>query len=154
MVICDVLMGFYNCCWFGDCMCELFGVYDVVIGFVCVVILFIDLVGFKKVNDMVGYDVGDVLLCSVVVWFLVCVGCYVFMWVGGDEFVIFVDDCDDFECFVVFVCEVIDVIVKLFVIVNNEYWFGVLIGISVVLCDGDDVVMLMCNVDLVMYDVK
>ena len=74
--------------------------------------------------------------------------------VGGDEFVILVDDCDDPDRLEVLAREVIDAIAKPFAIANNEYWLGVSIGISVAPRDGDDAVTLMRNADSAMYDAK
>lgn len=51
--------------------------------------LFCDLDDFKSVNDGFGYGVGDVLLMSVVGWFLDVVGGDgLLVWFGGDEFVV------------------------------------------------------------------
>lgn len=61
----DALTGLYNRRWLGDRMRELFGVHDAATGPARVAILFIDLVGFKKVNDTAGHDAGDALLRSV-----------------------------------------------------------------------------------------
>ncbi|WP_049104000.1 putative bifunctional diguanylate cyclase/phosphodiesterase, partial [Burkholderia cenocepacia] len=150
----DALTGLYNRRWLGDRMRELFGVHDAATGPARVAILFIDLVGFKKVNDTAGHDAGDALLRSVAARLSACAGRYALTRVGGDEFVILVDDCDDPERLAVLAREVIDAIAKPFAIANNEYWLGVSIGISVAPRDGDDAVTLMRNADSAMYDAK
>ncbi|CAG2351523.1 MULTISPECIES: putative bifunctional diguanylate cyclase/phosphodiesterase [Burkholderia] len=151
----DALTGLYNRRWLGDRMRELFGVRDAAAGSARVAILFIDLVGFKKVNDTAGHDAGDALLRSVAARLAGCAdGRYALTRVGGDEFVILVDDCDDPERLAGLAREVIDAIAKPFAIANNEYWLGVSIGISVAPRDGDDAVTLMRNADSAMYDAK
>ncbi|ONJ17512.1 putative bifunctional diguanylate cyclase/phosphodiesterase [Burkholderia cenocepacia] len=150
----DALTGLYNRRWLGDRMRDLFGVHDAATGPARVAILFIDLVGFKKVNDTAGHDAGDALLRSVAARLSACADRYALTRVGGDEFVILVDDCDDPERLAVLAREVIDAIAKPFAIANNEYWLGVSIGISVAPRDGDDAVTLMRNADSAMYDAK
>ncbi|MPV70668.1 MULTISPECIES: putative bifunctional diguanylate cyclase/phosphodiesterase [Burkholderia] len=151
----DALTGLYNRRWLGDRMRELFDGHDATDGPARVAILFIDLVGFKKVNDTAGHDAGDALLRSVAARLAACAGGrHALTRVGGDEFVILVEDCDDPDRLAVLAREVIDAIAKPFAIANNEYWLGVSIGISVAPRDGDDAVTLMRNADSAMYDAK
>ncbi|AOK19973.1 diguanylate cyclase [Burkholderia cepacia] len=151
----DALTGLYNRRWLGDRMRELFGARGGAAEAPRVAILFIDLVGFKKVNDTAGHDAGDALLRSVAARLAACGGGqHALTRVGGDEFVILVDDCDDPDRLEVLAREVIDAIAKPFAIANNEYWLGVSIGISVAPRDGDDAVTLMRNADSAMYDAK
>ncbi|AJY09740.1 EAL domain-containing protein [Burkholderia dolosa] len=150
----DALTGLYNRRWLSDRMRELFDGRGSAGGPARVAILFIDLVGFKKVNDTAGHDAGDALLRSVASRLAACAGGHALTRVGGDEFVILVDDCDDPESLAVLAREVIDAIGKPFAIANNEYWLGVSIGISIAPRDGEDAVTLMRNADSAMYDAK
>ncbi|MBR8129483.1 putative bifunctional diguanylate cyclase/phosphodiesterase [Burkholderia ambifaria] len=151
----DALTGLYNRRWLSERMRELFGARDAAAGPARVAILFIDLVGFKKVNDTAGHDAGDALLRSVAARLAACAGGrHALTRVGGDEFVILVDQCDDPDELSALAREVIDTIAKPFAIANNEYWLGVSIGISVAPRDGDDAVTLMRNADSAMYDAK
>lgn len=56
--------------------------------------LFFDLDGFKGINDLLGYEIGDLIFIEVVdrVSDLVCEGDFV-VCLGGDEFFILFD-CD------------------------------------------------------------
>ncbi|MDN8037915.1 putative bifunctional diguanylate cyclase/phosphodiesterase [Burkholderia vietnamiensis] len=151
----DALTGLYNRRWLSERMRELFGKRDPVAGPARVAVLFIDLDGFKKVNDTAGHDAGDALLRSVAARLVVCgSGRHALTRVGGDEFVILVEDCDDPDALAALAREVIDAIAKPFEIANNEYWLGVSIGISVAPRDGDDAATLMRNADSAMYDAK
>ncbi|PRF38296.1 bifunctional diguanylate cyclase/phosphodiesterase [Burkholderia multivorans] len=151
----DALTGLYNRRWLSDRMRELFGGRDPAGGPARVAILFLDLVGFKKVNDTAGHDAGDALLRSVAARLAACMrGRHALTRVGGDEFVILVDDCDDPEALAALAREVIDAIAKPFAVANNEYWLGVSIGISIAPRDGDDAATLMRNADSAMYDAK
>ncbi|MGI2232571.1 putative bifunctional diguanylate cyclase/phosphodiesterase [Burkholderia vietnamiensis] len=151
----DALTELYNRRWLSERMRELFGKRDPVAGPARVAVLFIDLDGFKKVNDTAGHDAGDALLRSVAARLVVCgSGRHALTRVGGDEFVILVEDCDDPDALAALAREVIDAIAKPFEIANNEYWLGVSIGISVAPRDGDDAATLMRNADSAMYDAK
>ncbi|OXH87860.1 bifunctional diguanylate cyclase/phosphodiesterase, partial [Burkholderia multivorans] len=98
---------------------------------------------------------GDALLRSVAARLAACMrGRHALTRVGGDEFVILVDDCDDPEALAALAREVIDAIAKPFAVANNEYWLGVSIGISIAPRDGDDAATLMRNADSAMYDAK
>lgn len=61
-----------------------------VINVLCVVLIWVDLDCFKNVNDILGYEVGDVVLCYVVNCLVEVVGDWGFVvCIGGDEFLIF-----------------------------------------------------------------
>ncbi|MBN3791080.1 EAL domain-containing protein [Burkholderia sp. Ac-20353] len=151
----DALTGLYNRRWLADRLRELFDARDGAAGAARVAILYVDLDGFKKVNDTAGHDAGDALLRSVASRLAGCVGeRHALTRVGGDEFVILVDDCDEPDTLAALARQVIDAIARPFEAANNEYYLGVSIGISVAPRDGDDAATLMRNADSAMYDAK
>ncbi|MGU7772028.1 putative bifunctional diguanylate cyclase/phosphodiesterase [Burkholderia sp. MR1-5-21] len=154
----DALTGLYNRRWLADRMRELFEARDSAAGAAGaahIAILFVDLDGFKKVNDTAGHDAGDALLRSVASRLAGCVGeRHALTRVGGDEFVILVDDCNEPDSLAAIARQVIDAIARPFEVANNEYYLGVSIGISLAPRDGDDAATLMRNADSAMYDAK
>lgn len=151
----DSLTGLYNRRWLADRMRELFESRDDAAGPARVAILYVDLDGFKKVNDTAGHDAGDALLCCVAARLTECVGeRHALTRVGGDEFVIVVSDYDDPDELAMLARRVIDTIGKPFEVANNEYYLGVSIGISLSPRDSDDPATLMRNADSAMYDAK
>ncbi|KWI69876.1 putative bifunctional diguanylate cyclase/phosphodiesterase [Burkholderia ubonensis] len=151
----DALTGLYNRRWLADRMRDLFGAHDGAAEAARVAILFIDLNGFKKVNDTAGHDAGDALLRGVASRLAGCVGeRHALTRVGGDEFVILVDDYDAPDDLAALARRVIDAIARPFDVANNEYYLGVSIGISLAPRDGDDAATLMRNADSAMYDAK
>lgn len=61
-------------------------------------VFFIDLNGFKKVNDDFGHDFGDFLLCEAGKRIKECVGeCDVVARIGGDEFTLIINSTSSYE---------------------------------------------------------
>lgn len=118
-------------------------------------ILFLDLDRFKKINDTLGHDVGDLLLKSVARRLKLCLreSDYLFR-IGGDEFTILltniVNDTD--------VARVAKKILKRislpYLIQGNEIFTSTSIGISVFPNDGWEVEILVKNADIAMYSAK
>jgi diguanylate cyclase (GGDEF)-like protein len=118
-------------------------------------VLFVDLDGFKKVNDIAGHQAGDALLRSVAVRLAGCVrGTDTLARVGGDEFVIVTGEYGDPSFLTALAQRVLDTIALPFAVGGNEYYLGASIGISVFPGDGRDAQTLMRNADSAMYDAK
>ncbi|WP_419539562.1 putative bifunctional diguanylate cyclase/phosphodiesterase [Paraburkholderia bengalensis] len=118
-------------------------------------VLFVDLDGFKKVNDIAGHEAGDALLCSVAARLSACVRSEdTLARVGGDEFVIATGHYGDLSFLTSLAQRVLDTIAQPFAVGGNEYYLGASIGISVFPGDGRDAQTLMRNADSAMYDAK
>ncbi|MEM5436057.1 putative bifunctional diguanylate cyclase/phosphodiesterase [Paraburkholderia diazotrophica] len=118
-------------------------------------VLFVDLDGFKKVNDIAGHEAGDTLLRNVAERLSACVRSEdTLARVGGDEFVIVTGDYADASFLTALAQRVLDTIAQPFAVGGNEYYLGASIGISLFPDDGCDAPTLMRNADSAMYDAK
>ncbi|ASP47061.1 putative bifunctional diguanylate cyclase/phosphodiesterase [Cognaticolwellia beringensis] len=118
-------------------------------------LLFLDLDHFKSVNDSLGHDVGDELLKSIAqaIQKILRINDVVAR-IGGDEFVIVLTHYkDDVELY-----EIIDRIqtqlMKAWLINTFTIQITSSIGITIYPKDGDDLVSLMKNADIAMYEAK
>ena len=120
-----------------------------------VAVLFVDLDGFKKVNDTAGHEAGDALLCSVAERLSACVRLDdTLARVGGDEFVIVVSAYEDADHLIMLARHILDMIAVPFAVADYEYYLGASIGISLFPEDGQDVATLIRNADSAMYYAK
>nr|WP_240655522.1 EAL domain-containing protein [Paraburkholderia phosphatilytica] len=118
-------------------------------------VLFIDLDGFKKVNDTAGHEAGDALLRNIAQRLTSCVGTHdTLARVGGDEFVIAVSDYPDAASLIKLAQQVLDTIAKPLAVAGNEYYLSASIGISLYPDDGTDALTLMRHADSAMYYAK
>ena len=123
-------------------------------------ILFIDLDRFKKVNDSLGHDIGDLLLQAVAERLQeiverikeegCCAGCEVFR-VGGDEFTVILRS----RAHAAKVADlIINSVSKPLTIIDKLFFVTVSIGISVYPKDGEEINTLLRNADTAMYAAK
>ncbi len=118
-------------------------------------LLFIDLDGFKGVNDSYGHGVGDVLLKEVA-------GRLrsnlrkgdVIGRIGGDEFVVLVEELSEPEELAVLSRKIIEVVAEPVVVQGQSCQVTASIGISTYPEDGRDSQMLFKNADTAMYRAK
>ncbi|HEY2023437.1 putative bifunctional diguanylate cyclase/phosphodiesterase [Paraburkholderia sp.] len=154
----DSLTGLYNRAYLSERMRDLFApreVDDGADGLASVAVLFVDLDGFKKVNDTAGHEAGDALLCSVAERLSACVGRNdTLARVGGDEFVIVVSAYQHSGELIGLAHRILDMMAVPFAVAGNEYYLGASIGISLFPEDGQDVATLMRNADSAMYHAK
>ena len=117
-------------------------------------LLFIDLDGFKKINDTFGHDIGDEVLRLVALRIKRCIKNYdIVARLGGDEFILLVKDTEVEE--VGRIAErIVDLLNNPFVIENNICKIGASIGISMFPKHGISVKELIINSDKAMYEVK
>jgi diguanylate cyclase (GGDEF)-like protein/PAS domain S-box-containing protein len=119
-----------------------------------VAVLFVDLDGFKQVNDAFGHDVGDEVLVEVARRLNGCVrGCDTLTRHGGDEFVVLLEELADQEQATLIVERVVSAFDEPVRTVAGNIPVSASIGIHVA-TDDDDYQSLLRAADSAMYDVK
>ena len=136
----DSLTGLYNRAYVTERAQELMKSADAA----RVVVLVISLDGFSKINDIAGYDLGDRVLHGVarrLAGFVDQRG--LLARIGGDEFVIFVNDCGDAPALAGFARQILGLFAAPFEIAGREYHVGASIGIAFSTEDAQDASALM-----------
>ncbi|WP_423236749.1 EAL domain-containing protein [Clostridium autoethanogenum] len=120
-----------------------------------VALLFMDLDGFKVINDSLGHAAGDLLLKEVAARIKSSIRkSDTVSRLGGDEFTVILENVDSHE-YVQAVSEVIiDKILLPYSILDREITLGVSIGIALAPYDESTVEGLMRKADAAMYDAK
>ena len=141
----DSLTGLYNRRSFDEKFSSLFKKS---------ILLFSDLDGFKKVNDIYGHEVGDLLLIEIAKRIRLIVGKrgYVFR-LGGDEFSIILMDTLDLDLDI-FKNDIINSISEPITIDDVSLNIGISIGYSLYPNDGLDKENLIRVADKRMYKIK
>ena len=118
-------------------------------------IMFLDLDGFKLINDTVGHDVGDKLLIEVAKRLKnILRRSDVVARIGGDEFVILIESLDDLEAIKTVADKIRDSFINSFKIDNKEYYVTTSIGVSIYPTDGESTDSLIKNADIAMATAK
>ena len=121
----------------------------------CLLVAFIDLDRFKEVNDTLGHDVGDLLLQEVagrIKGRLRASDTAVRM--GGDEFVILMEDVDAKEQCTILADDLITGISRPMQLRGHEVQVGASIGMALYPEDGTNLTELMKHADTAMYAAK
>jgi diguanylate cyclase (GGDEF)-like protein/PAS domain S-box-containing protein len=120
-----------------------------------VAVLFLDLDNFKKINDTLGHDFGDILLVEVGERLTNCLrdGDIVAR-LGGDEFVVVLADIAKITDLSLIAQKVLDTLSKPFEINRTELFITTSIGISAFPNDGENAEILLKNADTAMYRAK
>ncbi len=118
-------------------------------------VLFIDLDGFKAINDALGHKQGDQLLKQVAKRLLSAVTksdtvCRR----GGDEFIIYLNSHENEEEAEVIASQIVDLFKEPFILKAQEYFITASIGMSKYPADGEDIPTLIRNADMAMYEAK
>lgn len=118
-------------------------------------VLFIDLDGFKSVNDTYGHEVGDLLLQDVAVRLMRCLReSDTISRRGGDEFTAIINDVGSRENCAKVAQVIVSQLAKPFSIKTHELRVGASVGISVYPTDGVDGQLLLSRADEAMYKAK
>jgi diguanylate cyclase (GGDEF)-like protein/PAS domain S-box-containing protein len=120
-----------------------------------VAVLFLDLDGFKLVNDSYGHDVGDLLLAAVARRVLEAIRAGdVLARLGGDEFVILCDRPRSQHQMLELSDRIIETVSQPFTIETHEVRVGLSIGIAFSQPDGSGVTELIRDADVALYRAK
>jgi diguanylate cyclase (GGDEF)-like protein len=120
-----------------------------------IALLFVDLDGFKAVNDTAGHSAGDELLRHAAQRLKVAVRPHdKVVRLGGDEFVVILDQLSNTVDAAQVASRVVAAFKEQFKISQGVFSIGTSIGISVYPSDGKDARTLLQNADIAMYSVK
>ncbi len=120
-----------------------------------VAVLFLDLDGFKHINDSLGHPAGDKLLQSTAERLVHCVGAAnTVSRQGGDEFVVLLPDIDKWEDAAVAAQALLRALTQPHAVDGHDLHITASIGVSVYPDDGLDAETLIKNADTAMYQAK
>lgn len=118
-------------------------------------IMFLDLDGFKMINDTMGHSTGDGLLKQVSQRLVNTLRkSDVVARVGGDEFVVMIENIKDENEIKIVAEKIIKCFRQPFVLNDREFFITTSIGIAVYPTDGNDADKLIKNADIAMYRAK
>ncbi len=118
-------------------------------------VLFLDLDGFKRVNDTLGHTIGDRLLKAVADRLMTCVrGSDTVSRIGGDEFVVLLSEVERAEDSAITARRMLEAVSETYTIDRHDLNITVSIGVSVYPDDGVDAETLIKNADAAMYQAK
>ena len=120
-----------------------------------VAILFLDLDGFKHINDSLGHQIGDELLQSVARHLAGCVrDSDTVSRQGGDEFVVLLSEMDQPEQAAIAARRMLQAVAQTHTVDQHSLHVTASIGISVYPDDGHDATVLIKSADTAMYQAK
>jgi len=118
-------------------------------------LIFLDLDGFKWINDTLGHDFGDQMLVEVARRLQKCVREQdTVARLGGDEFTLVVGDLEDAGALQTISDKVLKALREPFAVAGADRHISGSLGITVFPDDGEDVQTLLRNADIAMYQSK
>ncbi|GFE71791.1 EAL domain-containing protein [Chroococcus sp. FPU101] len=120
-----------------------------------IAVIFLDLDGFKNINDSLGHSYGDQVLQQFAKRLVNCVraGDTVARW-GGDEFTILLPQVRDEDDTIKLAQRIIEVLKKPFHIKEHQLYIKTSLGIAIYPRDGDNEESLLKNADAALYRAK
>lgn len=120
-----------------------------------VALLFLDLDGFKHINDSLGHPMGDKLLQSIARRLVNCIRTSdTVSRQGGDEFVVLLSEPDQWEDIATTAKQILNAVAEVHSIEGRDLHITTSIGVSVYPDDGLDAETLIRNADTAMYQAK
>jgi diguanylate cyclase (GGDEF)-like protein len=120
-----------------------------------VAVLFLDLDGFKHINDSLGHPTGDKLLQSIAKRLVDCVRASdTVSRQGGDEFVVLLSEVEQPEHTAITARRMLQTVAAAHSIDQHDLHISTSIGVSVYPEDGEDAETLIQNADTAMYQAK
>jgi len=118
-------------------------------------IMFLDLDNFKMINDSMGHATGDKLLLEVSRRLInILSKNAIVARIGGDEFIILIEDIKDFDMVNMLTMKVLNSFNKAFSLNDMDVFITTSIGVAVYPRDGQDAETLIKNADIAMYKAK
>lgn len=118
-------------------------------------VMYLDLDGFKDVNDSLGHPIGDLLLQSVAARLVDCVrSSDTVSRTGGDEFVVLLAEAEQVADAAIIATRMLEAVAEVHLVAEQELHITTSIGVAVFPGDGDDAETLVKNADIAMYRVK
>ena len=120
-----------------------------------VAVLFLDLDGFKHINDSLGHPIGDKLLQSIAKRLVKCVRATdTVSRQGGDEFVVLLSEMEQSEDAAITARRMLQTVAEVHSVDDHDLYVTASIGVSVYPDDGVDAETLIKNADMAMYQAK
>lgn len=118
-------------------------------------VMFLDLDYFKSVNDMLGHDAGDQLLCEVAERMKSQIRRGdTLARMGGDEFTVILEELNEAGAAAAVAQKIIDVMARAFVVSGEEMFINTSIGIAIYPSSGIEPAQLIKNADAALYHAK
>lgn len=120
-----------------------------------VALMFLDLDGFKYINDTLGHDVGDLVLQEVALRLKKVVREHdTIARHGGDEFLVMLEKTENLMQVEVIAKRILQYMTKKFVLEGQDVYISASIGVTLAPDDGNSAEQLIANADMAMYHAK